>query len=539
MPSHKLKRRRGVSGSSKGGSGARVRMALCLGVLVVLGVFVMLMNGLSDAIARQKGETISSVHGEMSENAALTRPPSVPAHNMQAELMEKHRISLLQEAENRKRLLTEKHKARIEEQAAAAAHLPVIGILRHGAQNPGQQHKKREPPHVEIQQVKMPPPEWLGGPYPYPLEPPPAGYDIHESYEPLGGFRFGEYTDGSSPYVITDEIKKKSDDLARARRVYIKQMMQTAWKGYAEHAFGLDEVKPVTGTGDNGWGGFAVTLVDSLDTLWLCDMKDEFYQARDWVRDSLNNNKARHVSVFETNIRSLGGLLSAYDWSGDQAFLDKALDLGQRLIKAFDGSNTGLPYGQVNLATGQTSNINWARGSVILSEFGSLQLEFRWLDKFVNSPLTSEMRHKVEHVFEVLHKISPPNGLYPYYMSNNDPSGVPQFRNNHLTFGAMADSFYEYMLKVWIQGGRVEPMYREMYDKAIQGMHDELLQVSTPSGLIYIADKIGPNKLDRKMDHLVCFMGGLLALGAYTDPQGFDSARAQRDLKTGKVCTFN
>lgn len=31
------------------------------------------------------------------------------------------------------------------------------------------------------------------------------------------------------------------------------------------------------------------------------------------------------------------------------------------------------------------------------------------------------------------------------------------------------------------------------------------------------------------------FMGGLLALGAYTDPNGLDSERAQRDLKTGKV----
>ena len=32
--------------------------------------------------------------------------------------------------------------------------------------------------------------------------------------------------------------------------------------------------------------------------------------------------------------------------------------------------------------------------------------------------------------------------------------------------------------------------------------------------------------------------GGLLALGAYTDPQGLDSARAQRDLKTGKALTY-
>jgi len=113
--------------------------------------------------------------------------------------------------------------------------------------------------------------------------------------------------------------------------------------------------------------------------------------------------------------------------------------------------------------------------------------------------------------------------------------------SDHLTFGAMADSFYEYMLKIWIQGGKQEPMYRQMYDKAMQGMHNELLHVSTPSGLTYLADKVGqgrkggPKRMKHKMDHLVCFVGGMLALGAATDPLGLESARAQRDLQTAKV----
>ncbi len=44
--------------------------------------------------------------------------------------------------------------------------------------------------------------------------------------------------------------------------------------------------------------------------------------------------------------------------------------------------------------------------------------------------------------------------------------------------------------------------------------------------------------MDYKMDHLACFLGGLLALGAYTDPLGLESARAQRDLRTGKALTY-
>jgi hypothetical protein len=134
--------------------------------------------------------------------------------------------------------------------------------------------------------------------------------------------------------------------------------------------------------------------------------------------------------------------------------------------------------------------------------------------------------------------MAPGNGLYPYYLRlSNKSEPKPKFANSKLTFGAMADSAYEYMLKMWLQGGKTESMYRDMYDKAIMGMHDELKQASTPSGLTYIADKSN-GSIDSKMDHLVCFMGGLLALGAYTDPQGLDSARAQRDLRTGKALTY-
>jgi hypothetical protein len=167
-----------------------------------------------------------------------------------------------------------------------------------------------------------------------------------------------------------------------------------------------------------------------------------------------------------------------------------------------------------------------------LSEAGSIQIENRYLSKVSKDPVFAE---KTERAFSILHDMHPPNGLYPYYIRNSD--SPPKFSNNKLTFGAMSDSFYEYMLKMWIQGGKAESMYREMYDESIDGMHKELLQQSSPSKLTYIADKNG-GQMDRKMDHLVCFMGGLLALGAYTDPLGMDSPRAQRDMKTAKALTY-
>jgi hypothetical protein len=371
--------------------------------------------------------------------------------------------------------------------------------------------------------------------YPYPLEPVAADYDIHKQYEVLGGKRFSEYTTGGTPYTVTDDIRQQSDTTARSRRTFVKAAMQHAWNGYSKYAFGQDEVLPQSGKGSQNWGGQGITLVDSLDTLWLMDLKEEFWKGRDWVRDHLSHEHVGSVSVFETTIRDLGGLLAAYDWSGDQVFLTKAQDLGNRLLHAFDNSPTGIPHGQVNLQTAVGGNIGWAGGNVIVAEFGTLQLENRYLSKMTGQ---EDFAQKTEHVFEVLNKMSKPNGLFPYFFRNNPKTGdMPEFANDKLTFGAMADSVYEYMLKIWIQGGKKEPMYREMYDKAIEGMHNELLQTSTPSGLTYIADK-NNGKIDHKMDHLVCFMGGLLALGAYTDPLGLESSRAQRDLRTAKALTY-
>jgi hypothetical protein len=345
------------------------------------------------------------------------------------------------------------------------------------------------------------------------------------SFQALGGSRFEEYKHGDSPYSFSPG---ESDALARSRRYHIKKAMQHAWQGYETYAFGNDELKPSSMRGENGWGGSGTTLVDSLDTLWLMDMKEEFYRARDWCRDHLNHNINKAVSVFETTIRSLGGLLSAYDWSGDEVFLDQAKDLGARLFKAFN-TPSGIPTGQVNLATGLSQNIHWTGNSAITAEFATLQLEFRLLARLSG---ILDYKEKSEHVFSLLNDMNPKNGLYPYFIRNT--GAKPEFANDKLTFGAMSDSFYEYMLKIWIQGGRKEQLYRDMYDRSMQGMHDELLQLSSPSGLVYIADK-NDGKLDTKMDHLVCFMGGLLALGAYTDPQGLHSERAQRDLKTAKV----
>ncbi len=78
-----------------------------------------------------------------------------------------------------------------------------------------------------------------------------------------------------------------------------------------------------------------LTLVDSLDTMLMMDLKEEFQEAREWVRAHLRLDVNKDVNLFETTIRVLGGLLSTFHLSKDKLFLEKAEDLGDRLVRFY------------------------------------------------------------------------------------------------------------------------------------------------------------------------------------------------------------
>ena len=117
----------------------------------------------------------------------------------------------------------------------------------------------------------------------------------------------------------------------------------------------------------------------------------------------------------------------------------------------------------------------WTGDSAILSELGTLQVEFRYL-----SYKTKDLNYEKKSMMglQLMNKKNPPHGLFPIKINLSDGS----FADTHITFGALGDSFYEYLLKVWIQGGKKELWLREMYDRAIDGAMDILLKASSPSG---------------------------------------------------------
>ena len=219
----------------------------------------------------------------------------------------------------------------------------------------------------------------------------------------------------------------------------VRAMFHHAYDNYMTHAFPHDELKPLSRTWTDSLGelgnldmkhlpedyeGVALTLIDATSTLAVLGNRTEFARNVRWMERNLDFDIDVRVNAFECNIRVLAGLLSSHvialgdggragegaarkrpSWFGkgkgsgpsapsfdvdggmghsvgsafmpdyEGGLLPKALDLGERLLKAFD-TKTGMPYAWVNLRhgvrPGETNETNVAAVGSFILEFGLL-----------------------------------------------------------------------------------------------------------------------------------------------------------------------
>ncbi|KAM9798066.1 mannosyl-oligosaccharide 1,2-alpha-mannosidase IA isoform 1-T1 [Neosynchiropus ocellatus] len=301
---------------------------------------------------------------------------------------------------------------------------------------------------------------------------------------------------------------KPSDPQTNERREKVKEMMKFAWDNYKQFAWGKNELRPLTKNGHIGnmFGGLrGASIVDSLDTLYIMGLMEEYNDAKEWVKNNLELTSNGEASLFEVNIRYVGGLLSAYYLTGEELFKNKVVELGEKLLPAFN-TPTGIPRGVINLGSGTSWSWGWASaGSSILAEFGTLHLEFVHLTELSNNPIYTE---KVMNIRKQLNKIEKPHGLYPNFLSPVSGNWV----QHHVSIGGLGDSFYEYLIKSFLMSDKTDEGAKEMYYNALDAIEANLVQKST-GGLTYMAEWRG-GILDHKMGHLACFSGGMIGIGA-------------------------
>ncbi|KAG8691667.1 mannosyl-oligosaccharide alpha-1,2-mannosidase [Ceratobasidium sp. 423] len=334
---------------------------------------------------------------------------------------------------------------------------------------------------------------------------------------------------GRSPHqgspTSTTSVKLEADT---EKRDAIVTAFRHAYSAYERDAFGADEYHPIGHKGSNltDAGGIGYTIADSLDTIILMqrqgyDFDTEYERAKTWIRDTLSFDRDANFNTFETTIRVLGGLLSAHYLTADDIYLDRARELADRIMPVFE-TPVGLPTSMVNLCESRKDGKCVSKGVpdqengnlVSVAEAATLQLEFKYL-----SHLTEEDSYwrAVEKAMAVI-KQSATQPIVPIFLS----AETGQFVVSDIRLGSRGDSYYEYLLKQYLQTDRSEGVYRAMYDDAMAAIGEHLL-MRTPTSKIVHTGELQPVraggyqqrdwKLVPKQDHLVCFLGGSLLLG--------------------------
>ena len=111
----------------------------------------------------------------------------------------------------------------------------------------------------------------------------------------------------------TSAAADETDSVSHAERITLREevrdMFNHGFNNYMEHAFPRDVLQPGICQGSDDWGGISLTLLDTLDTLALMGNATEFERGVRYCVQQLSFDQDETVSLFETNIRALGGLL--------------------------------------------------------------------------------------------------------------------------------------------------------------------------------------------------------------------------------------
>ncbi|KAF2799475.1 glycoside hydrolase family 47 protein [Melanomma pulvis-pyrius CBS 109.77] len=312
------------------------------------------------------------------------------------------------------------------------------------------------------------------------------------------------------------EEEATAKNIRQTRREEVKKAFETCWRNYRQKAWMRDELKPITGGSVDTFGGWAATLIDALDTLWIMGFKEEFTSAmKDVEKINFGSTPREQVNVFETNIRHLGGLLAAYELSSEDRLLKKAKEVGEMLYHAFDTPNH-MPISRWDFHKAGAGENQTADESVLLAEIGSLSMEFTRLSQHTGDPKWYDAITRVTHVLEKQQGSTKLPGMWPIVVNARKPDFT---HDNGFSLGAMADSTYEYLSKTYALLGGLDPVYKKMYEKSMEtAIKHTLYRPMTPSnanmlmaGFVRVEDSTPT--LAPKMEHLACFAGGMFALG--------------------------
>ncbi|KAJ8474678.1 hypothetical protein ONZ45_g15868 [Pleurotus djamor] len=292
---------------------------------------------------------------------------------------------------------------------------------------------------------------------------------------------------------------------AAANRDAVQKLFVDSYNAYREFAFGHDDLSPVSKGFSDGRNGFGATIVDALPTIAIMGLDDLFEEALNFTAhiDFSKSHTPDTVSVFETTIRYLGGLLSAFELSGQQhpILVEKAKEVADKMAFAWVGDNL-VPFGFINFATNTPT-----RGTSNIAEAGTLALEWSTLTKH-----TGNATYANKAVGSLRHIATLPDPLPGLAAQGIDPA-TGKSVGAFVTWGGGSDSYFEYLIKYARLSNTDDPIFADTWATAVDSSIKTLLRTSTVGDFLYVADFDDNRRIRHVGSHLACFHGGNWILG--------------------------
>ncbi|KAH8671831.1 glycoside hydrolase family 47 protein [Tricladium varicosporioides] len=339
-----------------------------------------------------------------------------------------------------------------------------------------------------------------------------------------------------------NETPKMKEERLKKRDA-IKESFMHSWEGYKKNGWLRDEVAPLSGKWKDTFGGWAATLVDSLDTLWIMGLKEEFEVAVRAIEEiDFTTTEEKDVNVFETTIRYMGGFLAAYDISGAKypALLAKAVEVGELVMCCFDTPNR-MPITRWDWKKYGEGNSQRAPQRTLVSELGSLSLEFTRLSQLTGDPKYYDAIQRIADEFDKSQNSTRLPGMWPVSVD----ASVPSFKDDNLfTLGGMSDSLYEYFPKQYLILGGVLDQPKKLYEDFIKVAKAHMFfKIYNPKNEdLLVSGDLRMNGEDISLiprgQHLTCFTGGMVGLASRIFKRPDDLAIAEA-LTAGCVWAYD
>ncbi|OLN85112.1 putative mannosyl-oligosaccharide alpha-1,2-mannosidase 1B [Colletotrichum chlorophyti] len=255
----------------------------------------------------------------------------------------------------------------------------------------------------------------------------------------------------------------------------VKEAFQRSWNGYRKFAFPNDTLKPVSDSSENDRNGWGASAVDALSTAIIMENKDVVGQILDFVPTINFNVTKTEVSVFETTIRYLGGLVSgeagfrrcgrhdllkgplkdvAANQTAVDALLTQARRLADNLKVAFD-TPTGVPDNILVYDPKPRKNGSETNG---IATIGTLVLEWTRLSDKIGDKQYGDLSQKGENFL-----LKPNDEVFPGLLGTDVFISNGTFADRRGGWNGGTDSFYEYLIKMWVYDQSRFALYKDRW----------------------------------------------------------------------------